>query len=243
MYVQPLALNVNVFGVHSIICPVLIGEKTGATLVDAGYPGSFGQIRDAVEQAGVPFGKVKRVIITHHDWDHIGTLPEMLQVNGSGLKILAHSGEVPYIDGSIAPLKLTPERIAARIAALPETERERAAAVFANLPQAPVHQVLADGEMLPFHGGIEVIHTPGHSPGHICLYLKTCKILISGDLLRVDQGVLNGPVPEYTPDMFLAQQSLKKIAGYNFSEVICYHGGVYNTGTGVRVAELAVAER
>ena len=46
-----------------------------------------------------------------------------------------------------------------------------------------VDRIVEDGEELPFCGGITVIHTPGHTPGHICLYIGQNKTLIAGDAL------------------------------------------------------------
>ncbi|WP_371373008.1 MBL fold metallo-hydrolase [Sporomusa aerivorans] len=235
--VKILELDVEVFGNKSRIHPVLIWDEAEATLIDSGYPGIFEQLRQAVEQAGVSFQQVKRVLITHHDWDHIGTLPDILQFNGS-VQIHAHAAEKPYIEGDIPPVKLTPERIAARIAMLPENMRAVAAATFASLPKAPVSRLVADNELLPVHGGIRVIHTPGHSPGHICLYICDCRLLVTGDQLRVDNGKLIGPAPEYTPDLPAALASLGKLLRYDINNVVCYHGGLYEGDIAARIARI-----
>jgi glyoxylase-like metal-dependent hydrolase (beta-lactamase superfamily II) len=232
-----LELDVEVFGNTSRIHPVLIWDEAEATLIDGGYPGVFGQLKQAVAEAGVAFEQVKRVIITHHDWDHMGVLPDILRFNGQ-IQICAHAAEQPYIEGVLPPLKLTPASIAARIQQLPENMRAQAAETFANLPKAPVSRLLADNELLPIHGGIRVIHTPGHSPGHICLYAGACRLLVVGDQLRVNDGILVGPAPEYTPDMPLALQSMAKLTGFDIDKVVCYHGGVYGDDAAARIARL-----
>ncbi|WP_425060081.1 putative metallo-hydrolase YflN [Sporomusa carbonis] len=236
-----LTLDVNNFGTTSRIHPVLIWDGDGATLVDAGYPGQFEPLRKAVEQEDVPFTHIRRVIITHQDWDHIGTLPDILRTLGSKVEIYAHSQEKPYLEGSIPYIKTTPERIAARLRSLPENMRAKAAAVFAGIPTARVHRTIADGEILPFHGGLQVIHTPGHTPGHVCLLLKSHRLLIAGDQLRVEQGFLVGPAEEYTPDMVTALASLKKLVGMDIDGVSCYHGGFFGPNASERIAELAAA--
>ena len=108
-----------------------------------------------------------------------------------------------------------------------------------HLPTAKIQRALVDGEILPLYGGIEVIHTPGHTPGHICLYLKSYRLLIAGDELRLEDGVLVGPVEAHTFDMPQALQSLKKLAAYDIETVICFHGGVYGPDAAGRIAELA----
>lgn len=237
--IKALAVDADVFGNTITIHPVLIRDgANGATLVDTGYPGLFPRLRQAIEHAGVPFRQLRRVILTHQDWDHTGTLPDLLAA-GHDILICAHRLDKPYIEGTLPNYKLTPEKIAARIAALPPEMRPRAAATFAALPAAPVRRTLEDGELLPWHGGIEVIHAPGHTPGNICLYLASRRLLIAGDQLRVVDGALVGPAAEFTPDMPSALASLKKLATYDITTVLCYHGGPYGPDAGARIAALA----
>jgi glyoxylase-like metal-dependent hydrolase (beta-lactamase superfamily II) len=233
-----LALDADVFGTANRVHPVLIWDQAGATLVDAGYPWQFGQLQQAVEQAGVPFSQIRRVVITHQDWDHIGTLPDILAARGSGVEIYAHSKEKPYIEGTLPFIKLTPEKIAVRLQNIPEARRAEAAAFFNNLPTAPVHRTVEDGEILPVHGGLEVIHTPGHTPGHICLYVKARRLLIAGDQLRVENGMLVGPSEIHTVDMPTARRSLDKLLKYEIDAVACYHGGEFGPYVITRISEL-----
>lgn len=239
VHVQALAVVADMFGSPVTLWPTLIWDDAGATLVDTGYPGQFAKLRAAVEAAGVPFGRVRRVIVTHQDWDHIGGLADVLRAGGGETDVYAHGLERPYIDGSLPDFKLTPERIAARISALPPEMRVRATEAFAARPAVPVRRLLEDGEVLPFHGGLEVIHVPGHTPGHICLYLRAHRLLIAGDQLRVLDGQLLGPNPEFTPDMAAALASLKKLTAYDIAAVICYHGGLYGGDAAARIAALA----
>jgi glyoxylase-like metal-dependent hydrolase (beta-lactamase superfamily II) len=99
--------------------------------------------------------------------------------------------------------------------------------------------VLTDGEELPFGGGVTVIHTPGHTPGHICLYHAGTKTLITGDALNLVDGELTGPNPQFTHDLTTARSSLKKLARFDIDKVICYHGGVFLGNSNQRIAELA----
>jgi len=81
--------------------------------------------------------------------------------------------------------------------------------------------------------------TPGHTPGHVCLYIKSHRLLIAGDQLRVEDGFLVGPAEMYTPDMPTALKSLTKLADFDIDSVICYHGGLYGPNASSRIAELA----
>ncbi|HET7657131.1 MAG TPA: MBL fold metallo-hydrolase [Bacillales bacterium] len=108
-----------------------------------------------------------------------------------------------------------------------------------NPPHAKVDAVLSNEEVLPDFGGITIISTPGHTPGHISLYLNAEKILIAGDALMVEQGQLMLPDPKSTLDMDLAKQSIKKLTNFDIEKVICYHGGLFESNVNHRVRELA----
>ncbi|HEY7350100.1 MAG TPA: MBL fold metallo-hydrolase [Ktedonobacterales bacterium] len=199
-------------------------------------------IREAMQQAGVPFERLNTIIVTHQDLDHIGSLPVMLKEAPQKVEVLANEIEKPFIQGDQRPLKLTPQAIAQAVAALPAEMPEEARQAFQarleNPPRAAVDKTVADGEELPYCGGITVINTPGHTPGHICLYHRQSKTLIAGDALRVVDGQLQGPSQQATLDMPLALESLKKLARYDIETVICYHGGLYRGEANQRLAAL-----
>lgn len=215
-------------GIPKVYHPVLIWDDDNVALVDAGYPGQFSQFREAVEQLGIPFDRINRIIVTHHDWDHVGSLAAIVDAAGGEVEVLAHGLEQPYIQGDEVFVK--------------STHRD---AVLAAMPRNPqfgrvrVTRLVADGEELPLCGGIVVVHVPGHTPGHICLYHKRSRTLITGDALNVVDGKLLGPNPRYTHDLAEATVSLKKLARCDIRTVICYHGGVFTDDVNRRIAEIA----
>jgi glyoxylase-like metal-dependent hydrolase (beta-lactamase superfamily II) len=73
---------------------------------------------------------------------------------------------------------------------------------------------------------VRVVFSPGHTPGHICLYHERSRTLIAGDALTAEDGRLRGPNPSATPDMPLAAQSVRKLAALDVQAIVCYHGGV-----------------
>jgi glyoxylase-like metal-dependent hydrolase (beta-lactamase superfamily II) len=99
--------------------------------------------------------------------------------------------------------------------------------------------LIQDGEELPFCGGITVINTPGHTPGHISLYHKPSKTLIAADAMIINEGQLLGPVPEYAVDYPQAVKSISKFTAYDIETVICFHGGLFNKNANQRISELA----
>ena len=117
-------------------------------------------------------------------------------------------------------------------------------ALLANPPRGNVDRLVVDGELLPLQGGTRVIHTPGHTPGHICLFVEQENLLLAADALRVVGGSLVGPAEAVTPDMPEALRSLRKLAELPVKRVLCYHGGLYE-GADIpgRIAELAEQEQ
>lgn len=237
---EALELTVNLMGRQTTIYPTLFWDKDSVILVDAGFPGLEPQIKEAIEKTGVSFERLNKVIITHQDIDHIGSLPEILACAQQKVEVLAHEGEKPYIQGDKPLIKAETAKRSKLFETLPEDQRKRLQAAFSNPPKAKVDRTIEDGEELPYCGGIMVIHTPGHTPGHICLYHKASKTLVTGDALTADGGQLSGPNPSATYDLDEANKSVKKLAQFEIDNVICYHGGVLTNDVQEQIIQLAL---
>jgi len=99
---------------------------------------------------------------------------------------------------------------------------------------------VVDGQELP--EGFTVIHTPGHTPGHISLLHRSARLLIAGDALSNRGGKLRGPTPAFTPDKVNSQRSILKLAkkhGDEFETIVFGHGPPILTNGGKRVRALA----
>ncbi|MFD0675504.1 MULTISPECIES: MBL fold metallo-hydrolase [unclassified Paenibacillus] len=241
--VEMLEISATVMGKMDVIHPTLIWDEDTAVLVDTGFPGQMPLIIEAMEKAGVPFKKLNKIIMSHQDLDHIGSLPAILQESSQKIEVLANEVEKPYIQGDKRQVKITPEAITQALQSLPpnvpEEWRTAFKAVLENPPKASVDRTIEDGEELPYNGGIIVINTPGHTPGHISLYHKSSKTLIAADALVIVDGELHGSLPQNTYDLNLAALSIKKLTDYDIESVICYHGGLYKGNANRRIAELA----
>jgi glyoxylase-like metal-dependent hydrolase (beta-lactamase superfamily II) len=233
-----LELTMNFLGKTGTINPTLVWDDETVILVDTGLPGQLEAIRQEIEKTGVSFEKLNMVIITHHDMDHIGSLSRIQNELGDSLKVLAHSEEKPYVEFEKRPIKMTSERMAQIQAQMLDSQQIQLKEMIPFL-KSRVDLTIEDGQELPYCGGIEVIHTPGHTPGHVCLYLKKFKILVSGDGLCVVDGKLVGPNPQSAYDIESALNSLKKLTEYDIQKVICYHGGLYSDNVNQRILELA----
>jgi glyoxylase-like metal-dependent hydrolase (beta-lactamase superfamily II) len=245
--IEMLEISATIMGKVNIIHPTLIWDKETTVLIDTGFPGQLSLIREAMINAGVSLEKLNKIIITHQDIDHIGSLPSILDESSQQIEVLANEVEKPYIEGEKRSLRLTPEAIAKAEANLPENVpmelRKAFVARLENPPHALVDSIVTDGEDLPYCGGIHIINTPGHTPGHISLYHKPSKTLIAADALVVIDGQLQGPVPDHALDYQLALKSIRRLAAYDIENIICYHGGLFNNNCNHRISELATLDQ
>ncbi len=237
--IEMLRISSSILGQPRTIHPTLIRDREAVILVDAGFPGQMPMIRDAMNETGAAFDQLRTIILTHHDIDHIGSLIAIQRELHGSVVVLAHKDEKAHIEGEKNPLKLA--QLESNLDSLPDerkaTYRQLKAAFEAS--RARVDRALIDGEKLPYAGGITVIHTPGHTLGHICLYLERSKTLIAGDALEMEGGALIIAPPSANYDTALCRESLKQLAQYEIASVICYHGGLFNDRPNERIAALA----
>jgi glyoxylase-like metal-dependent hydrolase (beta-lactamase superfamily II) len=214
---------------------LILDEQNGNTLVDAGLPGQAEVIGAALAEAGIGVRDLRRIIFTHQDLDHVGSGAAL--VRQSGARVLAHSADAPHIDGSLRLLKPSPEML---------EQRPQMREVLERLEPVGVDEHVEDGDRLDLAGRTWVIFTPGHTPGHLSLYLERPKVLVAGDALTAEGGHLNGPNPPLTLDVREAARSVRRLADLEIDTIVCYHGGVVGedaNGQLRRVIQEASGER
>ena len=194
---------------------LIVDEENGTALVDAGLPDQTEVISAALTEAGIGARDLGLIIFTHQDLDHVGSGAAL--VRQSSARVLAHSADAPYIEGRLRPLKPTPEML---------EQRPHMRKVLERLEPVGVDEQVENGIRLDLAGGTQVVFTPGHTPGHISLYLEASKVLVAGDALTAERGYLKGPNPSVTLDMRTATQSVERLADLDVDTIVCYHGGV-----------------
>ncbi|MFD2446866.1 MBL fold metallo-hydrolase [Bacillus sp. CGMCC 1.16607] len=201
--IKALKLEMNIEGNLFVVHATLLWDENEVVLVDTGVPGQLDLIRTLLERDSIPFDRLTKIIITHQDRDHIGSLPELVAASEGEILVLSHEIGVPYLAGEVPLIKSG-----------------------AIAPHVKVDIALQDGDVLPYCGGIQVIFTPGHTPDHISLYHVPSKTLISGDALTSQEGILMPFDPKFTSDTVTALNSLRKLLDFEIDTVITYHGGV-----------------
>lgn len=199
-------------------------EDKELVLIDAGLPGQSKLIAQAIADTGFRIEELTHIILTHQDLDHVGSVKDLMKF-APGLKVIAHEEEAPYIDGSKIPIKLAAQlEVYDTLTDKQKSGVDKWKSIYEANP-IPVSESVKDKQILNLCGGIEVVHTPGHTPGHIALYLMESRVMVCGDAANIENGTLTGSNPIYTHDMKQADESLEKIKSYNVSGYITYHSG------------------
>lgn len=223
-----LDLNIEFdFGYEkSAIHPVIITGEEENILIDCGYPGFLPFLEEAAKNKGFLLSDLTHIIITHHDHDHMGSLKE-LKEKYPYIKSISSCIEKPYIERERKSLRL--EQAEALYPSLSQEEKKNALIfhkILENTPKAYIDITIAGDKKLDWCGGMEIIATPGHMPGHIAVYIPSKKTLITGDALTAEGNTLLFANPQYTLDMVEARKSIEKFLNYDIETIICYHGGV-----------------
>lgn len=221
----PIEFDYN--GQSQVITPVLLTDGRERILVDCGYPGFIPYIEQSLEREGLHLGELTKVIATHHDIDHVGSLAALKRMYPN-IDIVAHEMEAPYLDGSKKSQRL--EQAESTLELLPKEAvpgAEQFISFLQSLEPVNVDRTVHNGEVLPYCGGIEVVHTPGHMEGHISLYLPADRTMIAGDAVVVEEGQLQIANPQYTLDLEEAVRSVRRLLTYDIETLVCYHGGVF----------------
>ena len=189
--------------------------KGGLTLIDAGFPTDAPKIIDALTARGYALHNVRRIIITHGDADHQGCAAKLKRATGA--TVGCHTVEKVLLEhpGRRHPASWWLRPLFAAMRPLPK---------FNVLPVVP-DELYVDGQVTP--EGFIVVHTPGHTPGHISLLHRERRVLIAGDALNNRGGRLQLPPSTFTPDMKNAERSVWKLAkkyGEDFDTIVFGHG-------------------
>ena len=193
---------------------LLEGDDGELALVDAGFPDHEGKILDALRTLGRHPEDLRHLVLTHAHPDHLGCAAAI--VKRTGAITWLHTADAPIAEsgGPFRPMRPSPglvQQIGFRLFYHP------------NEPIAPVridHQ-MQDGELLPVAGGLQVVHTPGHSAGHVCLMWKSGGLLIVGDAGSNVAGVSD---PLGFEDREQGRRSQRQIASLDFQAVAFGHG-------------------
>lgn len=192
---------------------IFVLEDSGsgeALLVDAGTGSHSVRVQKMIEKF-VPLSTVKQIVITHKHYDHTGGAAEIVRRTGAG--IFMHKLDSPAIE---------------------QGDDETAAFFYGKQEPVKISRRLEGGETI--HVGkskLEVIHTPGHTKGCICLYHAESKSLISGDTVFADGALGRWDLPSGNREDMA--KSIKRLCLLDVENLYPGHGYVVEGGAGEHI--------
>jgi len=210
-------------------------DADGVTVIDTGLASAAGKILAQLQAAGYAPQQVKRILITHAHPDHIGGLPALHRATGARVVVGA-------LDRAVTEGQ-TPIPRAERITpGLSLISRLLLLTSETTLSGTPVDQVVNDGDLLPDimadAGGLQAIHTPGHSAGHTTYWNAARRIAFVGDTMMNVPPRVRLPIGAFTPDMAANIRSIRRIAALE-PAIVCFgHGPAWTVNTAAQIRAL-----
>jgi len=193
---------------------VLLIVEPEMTLIDAGFRSGVPRILDFIAGLGRRPEDLRLIILTHNHVDHIGGLREL--VKRTGARVACHRADIYDIEGHMPYPRTVDRALQTRALA---TLRPRF-----SVSSVEVNVRLEGGEVLSPLGGLAVVHVPGHTPGSVCLYSESCRLLVVGDALVRRNLAVYFPHGTVSTDRPLAIQSAQKLASLAFDKICFGHG-------------------
>ena len=215
----------DVFVVPGVVAnPYIIVDTDGLTVIDAGLPRSQKKILAYVASLGKQPQDIKRIIITHADLDHFGGLAALQAATRA--RTYASKIEADAIAIGKSSREIKPTGFSFRRVLFTLLRPLMKATPF------QVDEIISEGQTLPVLGGLRVVETPGHTPGHISLFAPAVGVLFCGDSIVSDEMALHGSRPGITWDETKARESERKQATLGASIVCSGHGPVVRDAKG-----------
>jgi glyoxylase-like metal-dependent hydrolase (beta-lactamase superfamily II) len=201
--------------------PYLLVDPDGLTLIDTGIPGSANKILRYIKQAGYSLRDLNRILLTHADYDHAGSLAALKKATGA--RVYASLYEARAVATGKFPRSLKTDNIFLKpVFALAER--------LGRISPAHVDEHISDGQVLPVLNGLHVVDTKGHTPGHLSYFASSVGILFSGDSILSVKKRLVGSHGSVTWDQGKADAAVFKQLALKARIVCSGHGEVVMDG-------------
>lgn len=190
-----------------------INTDSSVTLVDCGLKGSSKRLIKDLARIGKHPKDVVTIVLTHAHDDHIGGASQMIK-RCEVKNVLMHEK-----DSQFPPTGKTPSRDDSRLSGkimkiLPES----------NYEPFNVTRTLIDGEVIDTAGGLRVVHTPGHTDGHISLLHLESETLITGDSIFNMSSRLTWALSGFCVNFEQSKETSRSFLDLDFRNTCFTHG-------------------
>lgn len=213
-------------GIHmidDIIAHCYLIDEKNLTLIDTGIPHKTKKILYYITNIlHKNPTDLKTILLTHCDFDHIGSAFELR--NHTGAKIAAHPRDAEVIAGKIT--RVIPQ---AGIRILLKQINK-----VMRVKPFDVDILIQEGDQI---AGFTVLDMPGHTIGSIALYDPNRKILFIGDTLDCKAGIVYGPSKTMSTDIMQAYRSIEKLKNLDFTIMLSGHGQPLMSNASAKVTE------
>lgn len=190
-----------------------IEEDGSVTLVDTGIKSAPKKIIAAIKSLNKDPKDIRKILFTHSHDDHVGGAAKVIEIVGSP-EIFAHESEIKYLESGTNPPRDLSHFAGLFFRFMPEVK----------YPPIKVNNVLHDRQILNIGGGLEVIHTPGHTPGHVSFLHKPSGVLITGDSVFNFGFKLAWSLSAFCTDFDQSRETAKKFLDLEFETAAFTHG-------------------
>lgn len=230
-------------GIHDIDQPMgghvhafLVDDGDGLILIDTLYDTDGHRVLEAIRRLGRQPEEVQRIVLTHAHRSHLGGLAALKRATGAS--VFAHPWEADIIAGErkaqpriSALIPMRPVRTYWRIYYL---QLGMALGYGTGHPPCPVDRPLADGDSV---GPLQVLHTPGHSPGHLAFWWPERRTLFAGDTIVTWPAFAAG-WSAFNLNERQHRESLKRMAELDAEVLAVGHGKPITEDVAARVRSL-----
>lgn len=196
------------------------------TLIDTCFSADLQKLEEYLHKAGYEMSDIKRIVITHIHPDHTQAVNEIKRRSGGAAQILSHWAEAAYLSHnppySGPPSHETILNLFNQLGVKPEDVFKKYGSF--DVEPIKVDRQLQDGEMVG--KSLQVIHTPGHTPGHISLYSNQHRIIFGGDVIYKSVFGVNGlfvPPSTISIDPTTAAISARRVSNLKFDTLLLAH--------------------
>jgi glyoxylase-like metal-dependent hydrolase (beta-lactamase superfamily II) len=211
---------------NDIVAAYLIETPDGITLIDAGLPGHWHDLKTELTAIDRSLDDIRGLILTHGDSDHIGFAERLRRERG--VPVYVHCADADRARGGKTPkTDAGPMRLGPTLGFFAYALRKRA------MPVTHLTEVveIADDEVLALPGAPEIIGMPGHSPGSIAIHVPIAHAVFVGDALttrHVLTGRTGGQPAPFTDEPLVALESLGRIEQLDAEWVLPGHGAPWH---------------